>query len=435
MGCDTSRVRWLAGVAAAVIVVALSILFLTFEVCEEQLATAGDDPGPVEVCRSLEVTDPLVVGAGVVLLALAGVFFNEVSGFGFTLKREVREAKAAAQTARDEASATRDAVATLQAVMSTQISSLQANQSLAFNPTFNLAAAETKPPTVTVTIPDLSMASSQSDALERIRAQDAYDKSGLGQAHVVSRDRPSRGVRVAIVGVSPGVLVMGFPAFRGQIDQPYIARGAEVEADHPIGAAELGHVLAMEPEARIYPIIVTNRNAVADARSIRDGLVAALRWEPAVILLGVAGGPGDRDIDQLLRRASGSTFVVVGAGNNGRAGAEWPGSLPDVTSVAFLDRTGQLAAASNHGPGVDLAAPGDDVLSLVRIGEENQPEVGRISGSSVSAGLVAGLAGMLLARTNLESQDVADLLVATATADHAVRVVDPMRALAQATAG
>lgn len=442
--------RWLAGATAAVIVVALAVMFLTVEVCEDHLATTGDDPGPVEVCRNLAVTDPPVVAVGVALLALVGVFYNEVSGFGITLKREVTEAKDAAATAREHASKARDAVTNLQSVLTVQmssmqneltqsvaatqrqISSIQANQSMVFSPTFNVAGAERTLPRDTETTLDQAAEPAQSNALERIRSQPAYGETGLTQVYETARNLPNRGVRVAILGMSPGIAVMGFPAFRRQIDQPYIGIGAEEYADHAIGAGELGHVLAMEPEAQVYPVIVTNRHGVTDVHGIRDGLVAALGWRPDVLLLGVAGGAGDADIDQLLQRASASTFVVVGAGNSGREGPEWPGSVPHVSSVASLDRTGQLAAFSNRGPGVDLAAPGVDVLSLVGIEESNQPVLGLLNGSSVSAALVAGLGAVLLARTEIEAQAVGQLLHSTARIEESSHIVDPPAALSTA---
>jgi len=45
------------------------------------------------ICRDPEVTDPPIVALGLIVLATLGVFYTEISGFGLTLKREIREAR------------------------------------------------------------------------------------------------------------------------------------------------------------------------------------------------------------------------------------------------------------------------------------------------------------------------------------------------------
>src|SRR4051812_22355577 len=65
----------------------LFILFFGgFPVCDDQVVNGGQ---VIEVCRHIQLTDPPVAALGLVMLALVGVFFPEISGFGVSLKRAI----------------------------------------------------------------------------------------------------------------------------------------------------------------------------------------------------------------------------------------------------------------------------------------------------------------------------------------------------------
>ena len=81
------------------------ILFFRFRVCDEQ--AAGN--GKLElVCRHLQLEDPPIAAIGLIMLATLGIFFSEVSGFGFTLKSRVEEAKRDANQATEKAGEARE---------------------------------------------------------------------------------------------------------------------------------------------------------------------------------------------------------------------------------------------------------------------------------------------------------------------------------------
>jgi hypothetical protein len=108
---DTARrMKWIAGAAITLAVGMIVAAFFVVEVCDQQLASTGS---VVTVCRHPSVTDPPIVAVGAVVLALLGVFFSEVSGFGLTLRREVEAAKDTAEkAARDVREAQRSILAT-----------------------------------------------------------------------------------------------------------------------------------------------------------------------------------------------------------------------------------------------------------------------------------------------------------------------------------
>ncbi|MCZ0989012.1 hypothetical protein [Streptomyces diastatochromogenes] len=88
--------QWAAASLVTLAAAAAVVVFFTTEVCDQQMASNGT---VVRVCRHPQMTDPPMVVLGLVILVLLGVFFSEISGFGITLKRQVEEARSAAQEA------------------------------------------------------------------------------------------------------------------------------------------------------------------------------------------------------------------------------------------------------------------------------------------------------------------------------------------------
>jgi hypothetical protein len=99
--------QWAAVVAIGLALAAGIAAFFTINVCNGQLASNGK---VFKVCRHLEGSDPPVIGIGVVLLAGLSVFFTEISGFGVTLKREVKAARETAQFALQRTSVNSDRI-------------------------------------------------------------------------------------------------------------------------------------------------------------------------------------------------------------------------------------------------------------------------------------------------------------------------------------
>ncbi|GAB3293770.1 S8 family peptidase [Parasphingorhabdus pacifica] len=65
--------------------------------------------------------------------------------------------------------------------------------------------------------------------------------------------------------------------------------------------------------------------------------------------------------------------VVAAAGNHATDRPFWPAALPDVLAVAATGADGRRADFSNHGPWVDAAAPGVDVVSsYVRLAQRGR---------------------------------------------------------------
>jgi thermitase len=107
------------------------------------------------------------------------------------------------------------------------------------------------------------------------------------------------------------------------------------------------------------------------------------------------GGSGDSSVLRTaVDRAYGrGALVVAAAGNEGTNEPQYPAAYSKVIAVSATTADGRLARFSSRGDWVDLAAPGTDILSTRMSGGYD-----RMSGTSMSAPFVSGLAGLLASR-------------------------------------
>ncbi len=147
-----------------------------------------------------------------------------------------------------------------------------------------------------------------------------------------------------------------------------------------------------------------------------------------IINLSLSSLPGDPEADlPMLRDAialaeAQGVIVVAAAGNHGAEGAGFPAAytqFENVIGVGASDtRNGNSwASYSSYGPGIDFAAPGNDLASTIRSDIGIAPPYGQIvRGTSYSAPLVTGLFALMKARNSrLTAEEYIAIARATAT--------------------
>ncbi|SHN75430.1 S8 family serine peptidase [Cryptosporangium aurantiacum] len=148
------------------------------------------------------------------------------------------------------------------------------------------------------------------------------------------------------------------------------------------------------------------------AEGIRDATAA----RPDVLVVPVVTYTDDPGLRAAVAAAIAADIVVVASVGNvsnpeQAAGLPYPAAYDGVVGVIAMNREGTLAGGGVAPAGVDLAAPGDELLSTQAGG--GLVEVG---GSAIAAGYVAGTAALIRSRwPSAPATEVVRRLLATAT--------------------
>ncbi|NJN18775.1 MAG: S8 family serine peptidase [Oscillochloris sp.] len=179
-----------------------------------------------------------------------------------------------------------------------------------------------------------------------------------------------------------------------------------------IGAAHNGGGIAgVLPEVAILPVKVISGAGLGFSGTIARGIRYAADQGADVINLSLGGFICTQVIADAIAYATleRGALVVAASGNNSGA-LSYPARLPATIAVGAIDNRGLHAEFSNSGPGLDLVAPGVDIISAAPNNSFNLA-----SGTSLAAPYVAAGAGLLLAqRPDLTNHQLAAILRASA---------------------
>jgi subtilase family protein len=202
------------------------------------------------------------------------------------------------------------------------------------------------------------------------------------------------------------------------------------------GTFVAGVARCMAPASRVRVTRDFHTAGAISEHEMVHRLREALGESPDVINLS-GGGSTRKDLPLLGFEAFWDTYrhykgmvLVASAGNNSSRRPFWPAAFPQVVGVGALAANGRARAYfSDHGPWVDVYAPGQDLVNAYATGVYHYREppntgthhfhgMARWSGTSFSAPLVAGLIAARMTRTGENGRQAASFLLAQARAQH-----------------
>jgi predicted outer membrane repeat protein len=171
--------------------------------------------------------------------------------------------------------------------------------------------------------------------------------------------------------------------------------------------------------ARIMPLKVLGAEGEGSAADAVPAIYYAVDNGADVISVSWGGEEGSETLREAIAYAHHEGVVVVAAaGNEGSGTPCYPAAYPEVISVAATESNDRRLLLSNYGDGVDIAAPGRDILSLRATGTSpiaaRDEFTCRMSGTSMAAPHVSGACALLLsANPLLTCDEVHEILMTT----------------------
>jgi serine protease len=174
-------------------------------------------------------------------------------------------------------------------------------------------------------------------------------------------------------------------------------------------------------EAKLMPVKVLDGRGSGTTAAVADGIRWAADHGAQVINLSLGGPRPAQVLQKAIDHARKKGAVVVAAAGNSGGSVGYPGASEGVIGVSATGPDDKLASFSSRGDGVDIAAPGVDVIqqTICNGGRGKCERYPAFSGTSMASPHVAGVAAMLV------SMGVTDPAKVEATLKKTARVVDP----------
>lgn len=166
-------------------------------------------------------------------------------------------------------------------------------------------------------------------------------------------------------------------------------------------------------DVKIIPVKVLGKDGLGYSDIIAKGIVYAADVGADIINVSIDLDVHDKNIENaLLYAKEKGSFIVVAAGNsNSNCDVFSPAGDDGAFTVASIGATYKKSYFSNYGTSVQVAAPGENILTTQLGGK-----YGEISGTSMAAPVVAGIAAMIKAENPLiDSDEIAKIIDTTAT--------------------
>jgi thermitase len=186
------------------------------------------------------------------------------------------------------------------------------------------------------------------------------------------------------------------------------------------GGNDIG-IAGVNWKVQIMPLKFMNKSGYGTTKSAIEAINYVIDRKKAgvnvrVISASWGSTQKSRALEDVIRKAGEAGILFVAASGNASTNNDrsphYPSSynLPNVISVAALDRNDQLATFSNYGvKSVAIAAPGVEILSTW-LGDEYEEK----SGTSMATPVISGVAALIVARNpNISVEQLREKILAS----------------------
>lgn len=194
--------------------------------------------------------------------------------------------------------------------------------------------------------------------------------------------------------VSGGVSTLGGGEVAGGGNTDPHGHGTHVAGISAAGSGDDVGIAGVAPDATLMPVKVLDASGSGWSSDVAAGIVWATENGADVINMSLSSSSLSTSVRVAVDAAIDKGVVVVAAaGNAGPSSApQYPAAYTPVIAVAATTSADTVAGFSSNGSYVDVAAPGQSVLSVWKGG------YAELSGTSMAAPHVAGLAALLEAK-------------------------------------
>ncbi len=158
----------------------------------------------------------------------------------------------------------------------------------------------------------------------------------------------------------------------------------------------------------ILPAKVLGADGSGSYSAVANGITYAADRGARVINLSLGGTSSSRTLQDAINYAWNKNAVIVAAaGNNGNSTPVYPAACTNVVAVSATNSSDTLPSWSNYGSYVDVAAPGESILTLY-----GADSYAYWSGTSFSSPITAGIVALMAsANPQLSNAQLVDLLL------------------------
>ncbi|WP_016739288.1 Ig-like domain-containing protein, partial [Brevibacillus brevis] len=240
---------------------------------------------------------------------------------------------------------------------------------------------------------------------------------GANQAH----EKHYKGQNIKIGIIDTGISNHEDLQVKGGIS--YVEGKSDFDDEHGHGTAVAGviagkdndvGIVGVAPEAEIYAIRVLDEKGHGTYSSMIQGIEWAIQNDMDIVSISAGGRIDSQALHDQIKRANQQGILVIAAAGNRGMGEDtqlYPAKYAETLSVGAINQDNQRADFSSVGSGLDLMAPGVDILSTSLHGDYEQR-----SGTSLAAPHVTGAAAVIWSKMGgATNREVRDRLVDNAT--------------------